>query len=58
MTIKNRFLALLALASVLSLSACSPEIGSEQWCADMKQQPSGDWSANQVADYAKHCLLK
>ena len=38
--------------------ACSPEVGSEAWCAKMKDTPKGDWSANEAADYAKHCLFQ
>ncbi len=38
--------------------ACSPEVGSEAWCQKMKETPKGDWSANEAADYAKHCVLK
>ena len=41
----------------LFLTACSPEVGSEDWCADMKEKPKGDWSANEAADFAKHCVL-
>ena len=33
------------------------EVGSEEWCADMKEKPKGDWSANEAADFAKHCVL-
>ncbi len=40
------------------LSACTAKVGSEQWCADMKSKPKGDLSANEVADFAKHCILK
>lgn len=43
---------------ILTVTACSPEVGSDQWCADMKATPSGDWTANHAADYGKHCLLK
>ncbi|KKN34959.1 hypothetical protein LCGC14_0788500 [marine sediment metagenome] len=48
----------MALFFLITLSACSPEVGSDQWCADMKATPSGDWSMNQAADFAKHCMLK
>jgi len=59
MTSINRIISILAIALLaVSITACSPEIGSEQWCSDMKNKPTGDWSANQAADYAKHCLLK
>ncbi|MDC1213300.1 DUF3012 domain-containing protein [Rhodospirillales bacterium] len=46
-----------ALVAVASLSACSPEVGSKEWCADLKEKPKGDWSANEATDFAKHCIL-
>lgn len=42
----------------LLLSGCAPEIGSDKWCANLNEKPKGDWSMNEVADYAKHCILK
>lgn len=44
--------------TLVMLTGCAPEIGSDRWCADMKAKPKGDWTANEAADYAKHCLLK
>lgn len=38
-------------------AACSPEVGSKEWCDDMKVKPKGDWTANEAADFAKHCIL-
>ena len=47
------------LFSLLVLMAgCAPEVGSEAWCAAMKEKPKGDWSANEAADYTKHCVFK
>ena len=40
-----------------TLIACSSEVGSEEWCDDMKEKPTGDWTANEAADFAKHCVL-
>jgi hypothetical protein len=40
------------------LTACSPEVGSRAWCEDMEATPKGDWTANEAADYARHCLLR
>ncbi|MDF0534193.1 DUF3012 domain-containing protein [Shewanella yunxiaonensis] len=48
----------LSLVLVGFLGACSPEVGSEAWCKQMKEKPSGDWSANEAKDYAKHCVFK
>lgn len=43
---------------LLGLSACAPEVGSDKWCANLKEKPKGDWSANDAANYAKHCIFK
>lgn len=50
-----QFAALAGLVALLG--ACAPEVGSEAWCKDMKQKPKGEWTANEAADFAKHCLL-
>lgn len=39
------------------LSACAPEIGSEEWCADLKEKPKADWTATEAKDFAKHCIF-
>lgn len=39
-------------------TACSPEVGSEKWCAMIKEKGTGNVTANEAADYAKHCFLK
>ncbi len=49
-----RIFAILALFTV---AACSPEVGSKAWCEAMKEKPKGDWTANEAADFAKHCLF-
>jgi hypothetical protein len=53
-TVKKTVVLVGALAF---LAACSPAVGSKEWCDDMKQKPKGDWSANEAADFAKHCVL-
>lgn len=49
---------ILLFACVGTITACSPEVGSDKWCAQMKEKPKADWSANEAADFAKHCILK
>nr|NIS43113.1 DUF3012 domain-containing protein [Desulfuromonadales bacterium] len=39
------------------VAACDPEVGSEAWCQDMKEKPKGDWTVNEAADFAEHCIL-
>ncbi|MBI2994916.1 MAG: DUF3012 domain-containing protein [Gammaproteobacteria bacterium] len=55
---KSVILAVLSLALAAQLAGCAPEVGSERWCNNMKEKPKGDWSANETADYAKHCLFR
>ena len=57
MKTKRLLLAVSALAMAFACSACSPEVGSKQWCEQMKEKPKGDWSTNEATAYAKHCLL-
>ena len=33
------------------------EVGSKEWCEDMKQKDKGQWTANEAMDFAKHCVL-
>ena len=54
---RNRLPILVALAAFVLVGACSPKVGSKEWCADMKEKPKGDWSVNEAKDFAKYCLL-
>ncbi len=49
--------AMTALLALL-LGGCAPEVGSDKWCANLKEKPKGDWSLNETTDYAKHCIMK
>ena len=49
---------LMVLVTAFVFAACSPKVGSEEWCKDMKAKPKGDWTANEFAAYTEHCLLK
>lgn len=49
---------ILPLTCLFLVSACSPEVGSESWCEQLKEKPKGDWTANEAKDYTKHCLFK
>ena len=47
----------LITAAGLMIGACSPEVGSDEWCADMKEKDKGNWTASEAADFARHCVL-
>lgn len=55
--LKSRGILILLLFVLLSLG-CSPEVGSDEWCKDMKEKPKKDWTASEAADYTKHCVFK
>ncbi len=49
---------LIALTALVFMAGCTPEVGSDAWCAAMKKKDKGDWTANEAADYAQHCIFK
>lgn len=56
-SLKQLTLSASILLFVTVLIACTAEIGSEKWCASMKEKPKGDWTTNEAIDYSKHCPL-
>ena len=48
---------LIALTALLMLLSGCAEVGSERWCKKMDDKSAGDWTANEAADYAKHCVF-
>lgn len=48
---------LIAILGLL-LTACSPEVGSDRWCAKMDETPKGEWSLNDAKAYAQHCVFE
>jgi len=55
--IKRMSLVAVMGVAVVSLQGCSPEVGSKEWCAELKEKPKGDWSANEAKDFTKHCIF-
>ena len=37
--------------------ACSPEVGSDAWCDEMKEMDKGSWTADDAGNFAKHCIM-
>ncbi|MEQ9487650.1 MAG: DUF3012 domain-containing protein [Alphaproteobacteria bacterium] len=54
---KNLFYLFAALPLVLLLAGCEPEVGSEDWCADIREKGAANVTASEAADFAKHCVL-
>lgn len=49
---------LLVGSALVLLAACKPEVGSKAWCEALDGKPKGEWTFNESADYARHCLLR
>ncbi len=56
---KNAFAVVaVALSLAFVTVACSPDVGSKEWCEKLKKKDKGQWTATEAKDFAKHCLLK
>ncbi|MGY8934577.1 MAG: DUF3012 domain-containing protein [Alphaproteobacteria bacterium] len=42
---------------VAIISSYSPEVGIPNRCADLKEKPKSDWTANQATGFTKNCVL-
>ena len=45
------------LATFSAAAACSPSVGSKEWCDAMKKKEKTQWTAQEAADFTKHCIL-
>ncbi|MEC9268406.1 MAG: DUF3012 domain-containing protein [Pseudomonadota bacterium] len=54
---KNKLVLGTVFLAALLLAGCEPEIGSEEWCASMKERNAEDITAKEAADFTKHCVF-
>jgi len=55
----NKCIKLVAvMISSIVLFACTPEVGSPEWCEMIKEKDKGDITANEGKDYFKYCVMK
>lgn len=57
LSMKKFVLSFVILLFAGGLMACSPEVGSKEWCEDLKEKDKGQWTATEAKDFAKHCIL-
>ncbi len=57
-TLIKTLTVVIGLGFVVAISGCAPEVGSDKWCASLKEKPKGDWTSNELGDFAKHCVFK
>ena len=48
---------ILLICSIVLLSACTAEPGSEKWCEEKKAQPKSEWTGNDAKTYTTKCLI-
>lgn len=50
---------LISISSILAivLLGCSPDVGTKEWCKELKEKPKGEWTANELGNYTKHCIF-
>lgn len=56
-TLEIRMKLILAVILIMLVGACSPKVGSEEWCQSMKDKPKSEWTAEEAKDFAKHCIF-
>jgi len=49
---------LLVPMTLIFLVACEPKVGSDQWCADLREKRTDDWTLKETEDYAKNCIIR
>lgn len=57
MSLSKYVIIFMAVFVATFLTACTPKVGSEDWCKQMSNKPSGDWTVNEASDYAKNCVF-
>ena len=48
--------ALILTAVTVSLPGCA-KVGSDRWCADLKDKPKSDWTVEEAGQYTQYCVL-
>lgn len=48
----------LIMMSLFLITACSPKVGSPEWCEKIKEKDKGELTVNEAKDFAKHCIFK
>lgn len=43
---------------LVQLAGCSAEVGSKEWCDDLKSKSTDEWTVAESKDYTSHCLFK
>lgn len=50
-------LACMALAAT-TLTACSDDVGSPEWCNAQRAKPKTEWTGQNTSDFVQHCIAQ
>ena len=45
------------LVAFFLAAACSPDVGSKEWCDNMKEKDKAQWTAQEGIDFTAHCIF-
>ena len=45
------------LMAISAVAACSPTLGSKEWCKETEKKDKAQWTAQEVDGYSKHCVM-
>ena len=54
---KSSMAVVCAAFTAATLMSCSPDVGSKEWCEDMKQKDKGQWTVNEAKAFANNCVF-
>ena len=49
---------LILIFAMVILGGCTPEVGSDDWCKQMKEKEKKNWTFEETKNYTKHCIFK
>jgi len=47
---------LMLLSASLLLIGCSPEVGSDAWCKELRDKSKVEWTAEEVKGFTNYCV--
>jgi len=54
---KTLYWTIITISIAFTLTACTPESGSQAWCDSIKEKPKAEWTAEDAGIFTKHCVL-
>jgi len=46
----------MAIIALCGLIACTPDVGSQEWCDGLLEKPKQEWTRDEVLGLTTHCI--